>query len=64
LNEYIINNIHQNEERDFTKIKFSENFIESYRESNISSEKISKINFMKRQLELYKKDLDKALPIF
>jgi hypothetical protein len=61
-NNYIINNIHQNYDRYLTIIKLTENFIESYRESSIGSEKEFRINFM--NYELYKKDLLNTLQIF
>ena len=45
-NKYFINNIDQNYDRYLSIIKFTENFIESYRESSIGSEKEFRINFM------------------
>lgn len=63
-NEYIINNIHRNYDSYLTVIKFTENFIESYRESSIGSDKNLRINFIICELELYKKELEKTLPIF
>jgi hypothetical protein len=56
-NEYIIHNIHHNYDSYLTVIKLTENFIESYRESNIGLEKDFSIIFMKCELELYKKEL-------
>jgi hypothetical protein len=59
-NEYIIHNIHHNYDSYLTVIKLTENFIESYRESNIDLEKDFSINYMKCELELYKKELEKT----
>ena len=63
-NEYIIHNIHHNYDSYLTVIKLTENFIESFRESNIGLEKDFSINFMKCELELYKKEIEKTLPVF
>ena len=57
---YIHNNIHHNYDSYLTVIKLTENFIESYRESNIDLEKDFSINYMKCELELYKKELEKT----
>ena len=54
----------QNCENYLRLIDFTENFIGDYRISDIELGKEFKINFLKCELELYKKELSKTLPIF
>ena len=44
-------------------IEFAENYIRSYKISDIGFEKEFKINFLKCELDSYKKELEKGIPI-
>ena len=63
-NKYKTNYIHPDYDSYSTIVYFVENFLGTYKGSDIGLEKEFRINFIKCELELYKKELQKTLPIF